>query len=84
MIFPLAARYFSRSDAMTFELDSTFVTLSLPFRYSFCASTIMSAESDGDAVLAGRPRMERKVGGAIVRFVDFFVSVDVVWYLEIR
>lgn len=55
---------------MTLPLCTAFVTVSAPDAYSFCASMMMSAESDVDAVPAGMPSRSRKDDGAIV-FVVF-------------
>lgn len=59
MILPLAARYFSRREAMTFPLTSALVTFKCPDAYSFCASMRRRAESLVDAVEGGTPRSWR-------------------------
>lgn len=45
---------------MAAPLDAALVTFRMPLAYSFCASMIMRAESEGDAVLGGMPRSWRK------------------------
>lgn len=55
---------------MTLPLASALVTLRAPDAYSFCASIMIRAESEGEAVLAGMPRRERK-DVAIVKMEEF-------------
>jgi hypothetical protein len=54
-------RYLERREETTWEDWAALVTASLPEEYSFWASIMSRQESEGEALLGGTPRMERKV-----------------------
>lgn len=52
--------YLSSSSLIALRELATFETFNLPKAYSFCASMMMSAESLGEAVELGTPRMSAR------------------------
>jgi hypothetical protein len=59
---------------MTFPLAAALVTVKAPDAYSFWASMMISAESDGDAVLAGMPKIDRKDCAVMVDSIQSLIE----------
>jgi hypothetical protein len=59
---PEAARYFCRSEKIALRDEVVFAHVSLPDKYSFCASIIISVLFEVVAVEGGTPIRERKEG----------------------